>query len=52
MPIGPAPVTRARFGSQKALACMAATSSQALVTTEVGSSRTPRMPSDGSILVK
>ena len=52
MPIGPAPVTSTRRGSQKARARMAATSSQALATTVVGSSRTPRMPSDGSILVK
>ena len=51
-PIGPAPVTRAVRGSQNALARMAATCSQALATTVVGSNSTPRMPSEGSILVK
>ena len=52
MPIGPAPVTSTWRGSQKARARMTATSSQALATTVVGSSSTPRMPSEGSSLVK
>ena len=51
MPIGPAPVTSAVRGSQNARARMAATISQALATTVVGSSRTPSRPRAGSSLV-
>ena len=39
-------------GCQNARARMAATSSQALATTVVGSSSTPSRPSEGSTLVK
>ena len=47
-PIGPAPVTSAVRGSQKARRPTAATCSQAFATTVVGSSSTPRSPRDRS----
>ena len=50
-PIGPAPVTSAVRGSQKARRPTATTCSQALTTTVVGSSSTPRSPRDRSIFM-
>src|SRR5688572_776651 len=47
-PMGPAPVTSTLLGSQKARCPTACTCSQALVTTVVGSSSTPRRPSERS----
>ena len=50
-PIGPAPVTSTVFGFQKERWPTAATCSSAFATTVVGSSSTPRRPSDGSTLI-
>ncbi len=48
--MGPAPVTRTVLGSQWARPPTWSTSSHALATTLVGSSRTPRIPSAGLTL--
>ena len=50
-PIGPAPVTSTVRGSQKARWPTATTCSHAFATTVVGSSSTPRSPSEGSIFM-